>query len=437
MSIFTTIRRALQGSRKKVQATEGSRTTQDVLTPPVLSSGDKNIRKNNFRNYSSQMDQIYNGFIGWSEYGGDLIRPAIDIRTALVAGDSLSVNSENNKTRKFIDKLVKDSKFYGSQFIRGVEISEKEGKCLIVIEKQKDKIVWKPISWYLKKYTVKEDDKGNIIGVSFGDDGVDIEKIDLKPESFVYITTGAQTSNINTPVPRVSNVLTQIENYDRALYDLRETNHYWGRITPYFKTEDSKTARDILEAINAANWTIGKSMAAAADMSLLGPGNQAADPLTREMSLNLKIISTCLGIPVHWFGWTDLMSNRALAEELTNLISIGTKKERLIWNEGVVELIQKSMVIAVDNGIEGSINDPDGFQVDIPFINKEKLKDIIEVWLPMRDTGHISEATLLNKIPGINPAQEMNQIAEEEKKESENRTPLEITEESRFTEEAV
>jgi hypothetical protein len=135
------------------------------------------------------------------------------------------------------------------------------------------------------------------------------------------------------------------------------------------------------------------------------------------------------------------MSNRATAEELSNFIDTGTKKERLVWMEAIEEAIQKSMIIGVDSGIEGAVNDPYGFEVDIPYINKEKLKEIVEVWLPLRESGHISEATLLNKMPGINPAQEINNILEEEKKEEVvMKRPLEVVEqeanETKFIEEA-
>jgi len=402
--------------RKPIQAAEGNAGRQDPLTPPVISTGTKEIRKNNFRTYSSQIEQIYNGYTGWSEYGSDLIRPSIDMRTGLTVGDGISVNSENKQTRDFIDKIIKDSKFYGAQLVRSVEISEKEGKCLLVITKEHDKIIWKPISWYYKKYTIVEDDKGNIKGLVWGNNAEKTSKVDLTPDKFEYVVTGAETGDINISPPRIGNVLTQIENYDRALYDMRENNHLFGRSTPFFETENSKDAKDILDQISAANWKIGKAIAAAAKFSIVGPGNEATDPLTREMSLNLKIISSCLGIPVHWFGWTDLMSNRAVAEELSNFIDIGTKKERLIWSEAIVSIIQKSMVMAIDSGIEWSVNDPYGFQIDIPYINKEKLKEIIEVWLPLRETGHISEGTLLNKMPGINPNEEIKNIEDEEKK---------------------
>ena len=83
------------------------------------------------------------------------------------------------------------------------------------------------------------------------------------------------------------------------------------------------------------------------------------------------------------------------------------------------------MVKAVDTGVPGAVNDPDGFEVELPQLTAEKLKEIIDVWLVLNDAGKISDQTLLNKTPGVDPSEE-KKLLEQERKEAEKNKPPEV-----------
>ena len=104
-------------------------------------------------------------------------------------------------------------------------------------------------------------------------------------------------------------------------------------------------------------------------------------------------------------------------------MDLATKKERLIWIEKLKEIIRKAMILAVDSGIEGAVNDPDGFELDLPIVSMEKMKALSETWLVLYQESLISRAEIQNKIPGIDPIVTNKQI-EKEKEEALKNNPL-------------
>ena len=54
--------------------------------------------------------------------------------------------------------------------------------------------------------------------------------------------------------------------------------------------------------------------------------------------------------------------------------------------------------------------DEDAVGADIPFITAEKMKELVEVWLPLLNSGSISLQTFLSKIPEVDAQEEMKLI---------------------------
>ena len=126
---------------------------------------------------------------------------------------------------------------------------------------------------------------------------------------------------------------------------------------------------------NKTNWTIGKGIALVGDVKYLTPGLEALESLRGEMSLNIKLVSAIMGVPVHWLGWTDLMSNRATAETLSELVETLTKEIRLKVIEFISEIIRKAMLKSREFGdLE---NDVDDYEIDLPQVTAEKIKELI------------------------------------------------------------
>jgi len=123
---------------------------------------------------------------------------------------------------------------------------------------------------------------------------------------------------------------------------------------------------------------------------------------------------------VHWAGWTDLMSNRSTADTLGELVETMTKEIRLKWIETYTSLIRKAMVKSEKFG--GGSKDLDGFDVALPQITAEKIKELIDAWFVLTEAGYIAKETFINKLPGIDP-EKNRKLLEKEKKEEEAERP--------------
>ena len=214
------------------------------------------------------------------------------------------------------------------------------------------------------------------------------------------------------PNPCIAAVLTECEYADRTLYDLRFNNHLYGVVTPNIKTADTQMADKVRNDIDKTKWKPGRSIVGP-EISFPAPPN-AGDNVAKELSLYLKKISSRTGIPVHWLGWTDLMSNRATATELRDFISMSIRDDKIRHREFIRDIILKAMVIAVDSGVDGAVIDED-FTVDIPDVSAETVKALSETWMPLYEDKIISKFDIQNKIPGINPMKTNKEIENDEK----------------------
>ena len=294
-----------------------------------------------------------------------------------------------------------------------VRISEMEGRILNLIypkiEKDKVEIKIKNVRFRKTKYklNVNVEDDEELENITINDSKGN--PIIYNDESFVYSYNGL--SLLDDPTPCIASILTNCEYADRALYDIRKSNHLFGFPTPNIETQDINQQKTIKNAIDKHEWKIGDVLVGS-KMTYPQPPN-STELLKGEISLHLKIISSKTGIPVHWLGWTDLMSNRATANELRDFISMCIKDEKIRVREHIRELICKSMQMAVDNGVDGAIYDED-FEVDVPDVSAETVKALSETWLPLFESKIISKFDIQNKIPGINPLKTNKQIEKED-----------------------
>ena len=411
--------------RKKIQAaSEGA--IGDILSTNITGTlaADNNQKINAYKTYSTAVQAMYNMYNGYSNYGGEFLKSIVRTRVAFIAGGGVTVVAEKEKTNKWIEDFLKYNKLLeGSKLFDNVLISELEGKDLLVLKanRKKEKIEVRNFYWAVNPYKVEMEPKDNqvikqVVYKSEKDITDNKGKIIAPIERLVFVKTGGSPDKINDTMPIVGNCLSDVENASRIKYDLRYNNHLYGRLTPIFKTVTAGEAKSLANLLMATNWTIGKAYCGTADFSLIGPPDGATEALEKELQISNRIISINAGIPIHWLSWPELMSNRATAENLLEVINAATIMEREIWEEGLTELVQKAMEMATILGLKGAVNDPDGFEIKLPLISEAKMKEIQEVWIPLADAGYISKDSVRNKIPGINPNWEKKMI-EKEKKE--------------------
>lgn len=402
---------------------------RDILNPAITQTQSTSgvVDKNNYISYSGQVSKLYDMYSGATDYGSEVARGVVDTRVAFTAGEGLSVIAEDgweSPTQKFIDDFIQQNKLNGSRLMNFVEIGELEGKALAILRVNGKGIKVSPFSWYVNRYqvNVKETDRDIIQSITYKPKNDLATDQEIDATKAVFIRLGGTEKNINDTTNRIHCVLTDIENYSRAKYDLRTNTHLFGKVMPYWKTGSAQDARAINTDIASKNFVIGMGYAGTADFSLVEPSGSAAKAIIEDILISLKSISLTIGIPVHFLAWPELMSNRATAENLMELVASSTKKERLIWEESFTEIIEKARIMAVDTGLAG--NEIMGkFQVRLPLVSMALVKQIIDVWKPLVDEELISTASFLNILPSINPSREIA-LLEKQKAEKGNESPL-------------
>jgi hypothetical protein len=234
----------------------------------------------------------------------------------------------------------------------------------------------------------------------------------LSEPEFVYARFGGRVHIPNEPTPKVGKCLTEIEALSKALRDWREINRLFGSPVPHVECENADQARAMKEAITAVanNWKIRKLFAHTGKLMYLTPDAGSRQGIENEIITLAKMISGATGVPVHFLGLPDLMSNRATADNLMELVASSTRKEREIWVGTYEQIIEKAASIWNANSAMTPI-DPTLLRVSIPAVAPETWKRLTDVWLPLYAADAISKQTFLEQIPGIDAGEEAERLA--------------------------
>jgi hypothetical protein len=387
---------------------------------------------NSYKGYLAQVIETYLKYNSLRDYGCWLTKAIVDIRTSFIAGEGISVSANKQKTGDWIERFLERNKLNGSLFQRAIKGSEMTGKILFKLKQAEErnekfiKVIRIPFGNIQNQvgesiatgihYKVKLKDKFDIASY---DSIVEIDSSEEKTfltKNFIYIVTGGDDSAVNDTGTKVGAVLNEIENYDRASKDLRRSNYVVNRITPDFECKNSNEANATARMIEREKWGIGDARVGTAKFSYKVPSSSAHQNTETELQANAKVISTETGIPVHWIGHVELLSNRATAQTLYETIDNQTKQERVAIQEGLYDLIIKAMEMEIDSG-ESSLSKIDyDFEVKLPLISFHQFKDNIQALSTAYADGAISINTYRNFIPGVDPIQEAKEIEAEEKK---------------------
>jgi hypothetical protein len=345
----------------RIQALEADKNLLSTFATNTSTSTENQPDRNNYKTYEVQTKTIYDMYNGETNYGSETLAGIVDMRTALIAGEGASVVARKKSTQKYIDSFMNYNKLYGSTLIEMVQSGEMEGKMLVTFEtSRKDgmasHIKIDPLLWATRKYQIhtREDNKNFIEKVTYSDKDGTQQEIKLE---YVYVKLGGTMDKVNDTVTRIGSVLTQIENYSRCLYDLRQNNHLFAKVMLWIKTNSGEEAKSVNSDLQGGKFKIGTNYAGTADGKFIAPPTGALETLKGEMLLNAKIISTKTGIPVHWLAWPEMLSNRATAENLLEVTNSATVKERLIWEEALYSIIMKAMEKGVEAGVPGAVID--------------------------------------------------------------------------------
>lgn len=428
-------RNKIKTVKSKIQAiSEGQiDVTNTYITENLIA--DKKVDKNNYKTYATQLSGAYSMYEGKADYGIELLQNLVYTMGIFTAGEGVSAFSKKPATQKFLDNFIKKNKLESYGLLGKVKTGLLEGKNLLLLTKVIDKnenkffdnsyIKLSSFSFYKTQYNIKQNEITKEIEKIEYKVGEEIKTIDKK--QFVFVKLGGIEDEYVNTTNRIHCCLTDIENFSRAKFDLRNNSHLFGKVFPNFRFEkDDPTAimdaETLKKELNTGNFKPGKSYVGKAHFDLLTPGPGAQAVIKEDMLTALRIISMNTGIPIFLLAWPDLMSNRAVAETMLEQINAATKEERLIWEDAIREVIEKAMVMAIDAGFERE--DIIGeFYIKIPFATLFMLEMITKVWQPLYDGKVISMETFRNKIPGINPGDERKLVEEEEEESGPEEKP--------------
>lgn len=375
-----------------------------------------------YKTASAAISELAKKYDGSADWGNQQARNIIDLRAAFIIGQGLKISKKEEKFDKELE-FIKDFIDYNDldeempqEFAKEAEI---EGRflCRLLPDKEKKNINLQFISYTTNNYEIKTDsnDYKKYLEAKYTKSKTS-EKVILKPDEFIYKKFGGRTNKVNEIKPKTAMILVQLENLDKALWDWRKINHLFSAPTPYFKTETEEEAKKLYDRLNAIHWNIGKLLVSKYEYVLKGiEGSGGIESLEKEIVTLAKVISGATGIPVHFLGLPDLMSNRAVSTDLFELIVGSTSKERHVWVGCYEEIFNKAIRMANKefkrNFNENSIN------VEIPYVTAQKLKEIAEIWFPLYQDRAISWEFFISKIPEADADEMKSQL---EKKEEES-----------------
>jgi hypothetical protein len=389
---------------------------------------------NRYRSYPIAVQAINDKFNKVAKWGVVQTGNIIDLRAAFTIASGVKVFERVRGTAVPEMAFVNDFlKYNGLDPLTGqlnayefAKESEIEGKILLrLFWDEGDKMVSvRYVSWLSKKYIVNAN----------ASDYLDYESVvwkendkDVKIEwpDFVYRKVGGRVNEPNSAAPKIMGSLTKIDDLDAALTDLRKINSLFA--APIFAVifENAGDAKKAQADMETTNWKIGKGLCTNGDPRYIQPTMAGVESLEREIVCCAKMISGSTGIPVHFLGLPDLLSNRATADNLTELIFAATLKEREAWRMTYSEMIEKAMAIMntkSGNDQKTTRLDVKKLTIDLPFISQKDWDQVEKVLLPLSIAGKISTELILSKIPGINVDEELDRQKKEKEADALTRT---------------
>ncbi len=407
-----------------------------------LTTAVTSYKGNSYPSYPEAVAEIDRKYRGVADWGVVQTGNIIDLRAAFIIGDGITVSAKEEGAELELEWTERFLKYndldheVAQEFAKETEI---EGKIALKLALEEDKDTKKKedafmisvrfISWTDKNYEI----------ITNPQDYLDYQKLKWKAtgqtkggtlgaKEFVYKKFGGRISKPNEAAPKIMKCLTQIEGLDKAERDWRQINHIFAAPVLYAKcdakTGGQKEVNLALAALADKNFKINKILAGTFDLSFLPLDIKGIESIEREIINAIKMVSGCTGIPVSFLGFVDLMSNRATAESLIDMINAGTTKERQTWIGAYEETIRKAMVMYNEGSGKMQLSkekqlDPDKIKVDIPIITQQHYDRLEKIFVPLYMAGKLSDETFYAMVPGLDVKVEMERKAEKEKSEIE------------------
>ncbi len=309
-----------------------------------------------YNSYIKQVNELGKLYENTADWGCMVTRNIIDLRTAFSVGQGLEVVKRdgftgsaeaeikwvvdfmqfNNLDEELPQEYAKEAEIEGKILLRF--LGDPISKTVRVIH-----VPWRTFNYEI---TTPANDFFNYVNAKYIGSGEPGVAFDLPPGMFIYKRFGGSASKVNETPPKAAFVLREIEDLDKALWDWRKINRIFTAPTPVITCPDQQTAERVDKWITSSNWRIGKMLILGGEnisYELVGWTGDGYTTIKEETQALVKTISGTTGIPVHFFGYPELLSNRDTAENLIELIILSTTKERNTWIGAYEELFQKAL----------------------------------------------------------------------------------------------
>ncbi|NCC60040.1 MAG: hypothetical protein EOM12_03690 [Verrucomicrobiae bacterium] len=367
---------------------------------------------NPYTNYKEAIAETAKKYEGTAQWGVQQVRNIIDVRSAFIIGQGFKLiesgapqGAKKSREMEFVEEFVKHNDLDEETPQELAKEGEIEGRCLVNLFPNKDgkNIDFRFIPYSVYGYEVHTDPKDyeDFLSVSYQDLNTKAG-VTLKKGDFVYRRFAGRLSKVNEIMPKVAMVLRHCEALDKALWDWRTINNIFAAPTPYFKCENATDVDPLLKKLKELNWKIGKVFAGVADFQMVGMNGAGLDSLYKEIECLAKIISGATGVPVHFLGFSDLMSNRSTSTDLFEFINASVNRERKTWEGFYQELFDAA--ILKHNSLMKTTLKTGVIKAEVLTLTEAQLRLLSEIWLPLYTAGVIDLDYFLGKIPDIDPA---------------------------------
>ena len=436
----------------KLKAKVQHLTTQlQHMSAVIFTSESANTNVGNlYKTAKAQIESLSKKYEAKDDWGNQITKNVIHVRTSFIIGSGITVtlkpenssvlvspspipnhnsssntitpsqNKEGERELKFIKDMIEKNNLDEELPLNFAREAEIEGRflCQLIpdLDNETIRVHWIPWTQHSYEVHTKPGDYSIYTKVTWktNNESSSQREITLFPPEFVYATFGGRTHKVNDCPPHLGALLKQFEDLDKALYDYRKINHLFASPTPWFNCASKNVVKELDKRFQAVNWKIGKLLSTFGvdDFQMVSSDITGVTSIKEEISTTGKIISGGTGVPVQFLGMPDLLSNRATAENLLELITASTGRERRIWVGTYEEIFKKAIEMANDLLPGHAGMDPDAVKIDIPFTSQSKLTELVEVWLPLYEARTITLETFLSKIPEIDLEKEKANLAE-------------------------
>lgn len=409
---------------------------KDVLS--LQESSTPVYKGNAYQSYETQIAEIDKKYSGTAAWGVFQTGSIIDLRSVFTIAEGIKIYpvvkaEKAEKELEFARAFISHNNLDAEIAFEYTKEAEIEGKILLKLAwDEKAKMVSsRYISWTALKYQIKAaaQDYLKYEQAIWRPEGATKDET-LNEQEFVYKKFGGRAYDPDSAAPRISRCLTQIDFLDQALRDYREINRIFAGPLLIFYFDDANSAKLAQDDLDQKNLKIKKAISTSARLvDYVQPDAAGLQALEREIITNAKFISGCTGVPVHYLGLPDLLSNRATAENLSDLVYATTLRERTTWRGAYEELLSKAIGLYNQKmGLDQKSTKLDAAKLDveIPYISSTTWAQLEKIFVPLSIAGKISDDLLLSKIPGVNVEEELARRKEALEAESGEHKPEEL-----------